>query len=475
MSHAAEDEACGEGAGAAIASRRRSCLPGAWSRVMALALFLVGCGSVPAAAQEGFRYVIAGDLLGPWRSRDDSADQELERVARIFQNADAGFANLEGNLFDLDGFRGYPAAENGGFEQGGVGGGPRFDAGQAAAIKRFGINTLSVANNHSMDWGIEGLVATMSNLDKAGIVHAGGGMSLAQARAPVFLETPHGRLALVSAASTFLPMAPAGPGDEKTERPPRPGISALRNSAYTLVSAEEFQVLRGITERQGQRVANDASDLTIIPNDATFTGQNFRKSDRTGVVYEPNGQDRKEILEAVRAGKREAALAVFSIHAHESNTGAGDHLVPGNTLAPPEFLQALMHDAVDAGADIGIVHGPHSLRGIEIYQGKPIFYGMGSLFFEVPDIYPWPKDWFDSFIAETRFGTRGVKEIRLYPLRIRRTDDSAPGVRIGAPKLADAVDAARILAALQAASQPFGTRIEISHGVGIIRIGAQSN
>lgn len=443
------------------------------------------CGAVVAAAAtqaavaappdragvaDGFSYAVAGDLLGPWRSRAGEQDPELEQVLRIFQSADGGFANLEGNLFDPDAFQGAPAAENGGFEQGGIGSGPRFDVEQAAVFRQWGINTIGLANNHSLDWGIEGLLDTMRNLDQAGVTHSGGGRSLAEARAAGFLETPRGRVALISAASTFLPMAPAGPGDAATKRAPRPGISALRYTAYTRVNDDEFQALRGIAARLGYETADDATDVTIVPNDAPFTWQHFRRSDAFGMEYEPHPQDRQEILDAISAGKRDADVAVFNIHAHESDTGAGDHLVPGHELQPPEFLQALMRDAVDAGADIGVVHGPHSLRGVEIYKGRPIFYGMGSLFFEVGALYDWPEDWFDTFAATTHFGAGGVREIHLHPLRIRREADTAAGIRVGAPRLADSAEARRILAALQDASRPFGTTIEIRGDIGVISI-----
>lgn len=424
----------------------------------------------PARVADGFSYVVAGDLLGPWRSRAAEDDPELERVLHIFRSADAGFANLEGNLFDLDEFEGAPAAENGGFEQGGIGSGPRFDVEQAAAFKDMGITTIGLANNHSLDWGIEGLLDTMRNLEQAGVAHSGGGRSLVEARAAGYLDTPRGRVALVSAASTFLPMAPAGPGDAATRRAPRPGISALRYTAYTRVTPEEFEVLKGIAGRLGHEVGEDATEVTIVPNDAPFTWQHFRKSDRYGMEYEPHPRDRQEILDAIRDARREAGVVVFNIHAHESDTGAGDHLVPGHTLQPPEFLQALMRDAVDAGADIGVVHGPHTLRGVEIHNGRPIFYGMGSLFFEVGALYDWPADWFDTMVATTRFASGGVREILLHPLRIRREHDTREGIRTGAPRLADAEEASRILAALQEASRPFGTTIEIRDGVGVIRL-----
>lgn len=39
------------------------------------------------------------------------------------------------------------------------------------------------------------------------------------------------------------------------------------------------------------------------------------------------------------------------------------------------------HAAIDAGADIVIGHGPHCVLPVEVYKGKPIFYGLGSFSF----------------------------------------------------------------------------------------------
>ena len=37
---------------------------------------------------------------------------------------------------------------------------------------------------------------------------------------------------------------------------------------------------------------------------------------------------------------------------------------------------------IDAGADVVTASGPHVLRGIEIYKGQPIFYGLGDFIFQ---------------------------------------------------------------------------------------------
>jgi hypothetical protein len=48
----------------------------------------------------------------------------------------------------------------------------------------------------------------------------------------------------------------------------------------------------------------------------------------------------------------------------------------------PDFLVELAHQAIDNGADAFVGHGPHVLRGVEIYKGKPIFYGLGEFFYQ---------------------------------------------------------------------------------------------
>ncbi len=58
-------------------------------------------------------------------------------------------------------------------------------------------------------------------------------------------------------------------------------------------------------------------------------------------------------------------FTAFSLHNHE----------PGNAFqTPANFAQGLAHQVSDAGANVYVGHGPHQLRGIEIYRGEPIFF-----------------------------------------------------------------------------------------------------
>jgi Bacterial capsule synthesis protein PGA_cap len=43
-----------------------------------------------------------------------------------------------------------------------------------------------------------------------------------------------------------------------------------------------------------------------------------------------------------------------------------------------DYQVELAHTAIEAGADLVMGHGPHMPLGIELYKGKPIFYGVGN-------------------------------------------------------------------------------------------------
>jgi poly-gamma-glutamate capsule biosynthesis protein CapA/YwtB (metallophosphatase superfamily) len=73
----------------------------------------------------------------------------------------------------------------------------------APALATAGFNLVSLANNHSMDYGDEGLRDTMAALDKVGIRYAGAGMNLSQARKPAVMEIGGTRVALLAYALTF--------------------------------------------------------------------------------------------------------------------------------------------------------------------------------------------------------------------------------------------------------------------------------
>ncbi|MGW8184272.1 MAG: CapA family protein, partial [Burkholderiales bacterium] len=46
-----------------------------------------------------------------------------------------------------------------------------------------------------------------------------------------------------------------------------------------------------------------------------------------------------------------------------------------------QYMTEIAHAAIDAGADVVVGHGPHVCLPVEIYRGKPVFYGLGNFSF----------------------------------------------------------------------------------------------
>jgi poly-gamma-glutamate synthesis protein (capsule biosynthesis protein) len=72
----------------------------------------------------------------------------------------------------------------------------------AAALRAAGFSVVTLANNHSMDFGSVGLQETMQNLASEKILHAGAGENLTAARRPVFVERKGKRVAFLAYSLT---------------------------------------------------------------------------------------------------------------------------------------------------------------------------------------------------------------------------------------------------------------------------------
>ncbi|MEI9414038.1 CapA family protein [Mesorhizobium sp. Cs1321R2N1] len=437
-------------------------------------------GSIATNVADGFTMAAVGDLLYA-RPVARGNHPGFADVLRTLHGTDVTFGNLETNILDVRS-KGYPEAEYGGAY---LIGAPEL----GADLKAMGFNLVSRANNHTLDWSVEGMRETSRALEEQGIVHAGAGENLAQAGAARFLETARGRVALVSFAATFTPMSracnPAG------EAPGRPGLNALRLAKSIVVPPEMLENLRQVREMLPWYASppKDASRVAI--------GEVvFKAGEKAGYSFEPNPRDVDDILRNVRRGKQFADFCIATNHGHE----------PGEfSREPADYEQAFARLTIDAGADAYINHAPHHVRGIEIYKGRPIFYGLGNFFnqdlrtpvgadmFEAhgkdPRVdtdaevsahemaigYPMSEGfvplcdavYYESVASVSRFEENQLAEIRLYPLELARTERFA---NRGVPRLAPALQARAILERLQMLSKPFGTQIDIENSVGLIRV-----
>lgn len=407
-----------------------------------------------ATVADGFTFAAGGDLLGPENPLTQLGNPDVNRMLRLFQDADVGFANHEGSGFDLPGPAGTTkAAQNGG-------GYPRITAAMDRDFRAMGIKMVSLANNHAGDWGRGGLLATLATLRAVGIVEAGAGASLSEARRAGVVYTPRGTVGLIATASTFNPATVAA--DAIGALPPRPGISVLHVRPEIDLSDAQMVLMR----RLGNASWQPGSGVRDQANAITVGGVTFRPGSSHEITYIVDESDRKAILSSITEAKRANDMVVFSIHAHEVATS-------GSSASVADFLPPLFHQAIDAGADIVVRAGPHILGAVEIYKGKPIFYGLSSLFFDIGGAsrrfngHLMSSDFNDAAVAVTTFKGGRPDVVRLYPITTILDDRAA----FGGSRIVTGAEAERILRRIQKESEPFGTQIQIANGIGIIRIG----
>jgi poly-gamma-glutamate capsule biosynthesis protein CapA/YwtB (metallophosphatase superfamily) len=325
-----------------------------------------------------FSLSAAGDAL--ITQRIASRDAAFVRLAEIIRSADARFVNLEGTLHH---FEGHPQATSGGTY---VCGSPLI----IEDLKALGFNLYAAANNHMTDWGEGGIFGTLRTLDGAGVVYAGLGRHLAEARTPRYLETPAGRVALLAVTSTFPPGADAGA--QRPDCQGRPGINPLRFETTIVLDRASLDALAAVDERvhfsAGRRHSIRLGFQRPDPEGITGVfGQRFTVGEPQGIRTVPHAADLAGNLAWIRDARRQAEWVVVSVHAHEQRGGDYEQ--------PAEFIPAFCRAAVDAGADAVVGHGPHILRGLELYRGKPIFYSLGNFIFQNETLWRQPQDFYD--------------------------------------------------------------------------------
>ncbi|MES0007830.1 CapA family protein [Mesorhizobium sp. M0062] len=444
-------------------------------------------GSIATNVADGFTMVAVGDLILS-RPLTKGNHPGFDDIVKILREADATFGNMETNIFDIRSFKGSPEAEYGGAYHVSL---PEL----GPDLKAMGFNLVSYANNHTLDWGVEGMRETCRVLDQSGIICAGVGENLAQAGAARFLETARGRVALLSFATTFEPMARAC--DPAGEAPGRPGLNSLRLGQTVLVSPEQLESLREIRDD-----LPDTEPGYQDPGLVVLAGTRYQAGEKAGYSFKPDPRDVAGILRNLRRGKQFSDFCIATNHGHE----------PGNwDQNPPDYERAFAHDLIDAGADAYVVHGPHQLRGVEIYKGRPIFYSLGNFFYDdlrtpvgadmfaaygkdpVRDTdaevtvdeetkgYPTPDGFvgalaqpifYESIIVVSRFEQNHLAELRLYPIELGYSKRFA---NRGVPRLAVGQQAKAILERMQKLSQPFGTVIAIENDIGVIGLKAGSS
>ena len=409
-------------------------------------------------------------------------DQDSLELSSIIKKAHVRFTNLEVTLHESEGI---PSA---------VSGGTWAKASPIVLkdIKKYGFNLIAWANNHTLDYSFGGLEATERNLNENGFIHGGAGENLASASEPRYLETTAGRVALIAATSTFHESWAAG--DQRSDMIGRPGVNPLRFQTIYKVTPEKLLQLKEIASTisinavQNLRI-KEGYGIKRSKEIFTFGAHLFKEDKIEGVTTSPITLDMERITKAINEAKRQSKYTVVSIHAHEMEGDEKDK--------PAEFLQTFARTCIDNGAHAVIGHGPHILRGIEIYKNRPIFYSLGNFIFQNDTIDHLPSDFYEKYgLSQTdnvadaidcrsknntiglgvdplvwqsvlpiwRMKNGELTEIKLYPLELGFEKQR---YERGWPVLSENVD---IIKRISQLSESYGTKITIEDGIGKILI-----
>lgn len=446
-----------------------------------------------------FTLAAAGDAILTLSLRNAS-DDETSALFDPVREADAGVVNLEVLLHDYDG---PPAATSGGTYM-------RAPPSVADDLTWAGFDLFAAATNHAGDYSTRGMLDTLEALERRDIPSAGLGRTLAEARAPAYTDTEAGRVGLVAACSTITPGTVAG--RQRPDMRGRPGIAPLRLESELRVDESDLETIQRIADETGATaerdrrrdegfpIPSDEDEGFAFPNPGGGTLQFVAtdEGEEPAVKKTPKEADCEAYLDAVREAARQADWVVASVHSHEGEGGLiNDHSVP-------DWLEVLSRDAVDAGADAVVVHGTHVLRGIEVYDGAPVFYSLGDFvmgneavtklpadIYERYDLDPYtatPSELFDERVFDDdgerigflsnpaywrtvlpicQFEDGGLRRIECRPVSLGY-EEARPDR--GMPRPAAGDEATEILENLAEFSVPYGTELAIEDGVGVIEL-----
>jgi poly-gamma-glutamate synthesis protein (capsule biosynthesis protein) len=344
------------------------------------------------------------------------AEPERAGLFRIMQEADIAYGNMEFSLNDRPDlqrpFYNFRAPRDFRWE-----------------LARTGINLVSQANNHALDFGPEGLKECLQALDQANITHAGAGATLAEARAAGRTELAGHRTSVALLAYMRYWTA-----KYRSKDPHAPSLATIDPAVILVAKDGKVEKVEGPL----------AADVTAMEDD-------------------------------ILLARRKSDLLLVALHNHDVT----HHRAYGIQYTTPPNEEIMFRRAIDAGADLVLGTGPHVLRGIEIYKGRPIFYSLGDFIYQyrTPERIPadllhqrdiemprpanvsvWDRresrEVLETVLVRMTMNQGKLKRIQLLPVTI---DDEGP--LYGVPRLASTKRSGEILARMQKLSEPYGTKI----------------
>lgn len=312
------------------------------------------------------------------------------RVAPALKQADVRFANLECCLYA-------PAEARSAADEG-------FYAAPAAgnALRIAGFDAVGNANN--VNYGAEAIRASVGRLRELGIPCTGAGADRDQACAPAIVERSGVRIGFLQRTSVYWPT-----NHEAGEN--SPGVAVIRGHTAYQVPAHKTRPEIPPMNRPG-----------VPPVILTWADREYLA----------------RFTEEVAALRARVDIVVASHH-----WGLHQDVL--------EYMTEIAHAAIDGGADAVVGHGPHYSLPVELYKGKPVFYGLGNFSYHTGHGGRKHGDWI-GMLARVVIEGRAVERVSFRFVRHNEANETllrAP--REERPALADITEG----------SARFGTRIVV--------------
>lgn len=276
------------------------------------------------------------------------------------------------------------------------------------SLSTLNLDLVTVANNHSVDYGWEGLSQTIETLRRTGLGVVGAGKNIREAQEPHIASITSNTVGVI-AFSCLLPTGMAASVD-------RPGISPIH--VHTSYEIDPYYQME------------EPGDISVVR-----------------VRTQARSSDLAAAEQSIKALKKRCDIVVVTIH---WGFGSGEDLA--------EYQLPLAQALIDAGADVIHGHHPHAIHAISFYKGKPILCSLGTLigqqiFLDASPVVKtlWAGMSPDGYVALISFsGSRDIP-VKLIPTTL--DSDRLPVIATGN-------DFERIRSRLSKLSSPLGTVIE---------------
>lgn len=272
-------------------------------------------------------------------------------------------------------------------------------------LSQAGFDAVGHANNVS--FGETAILDSIAALDSKGIAHTGVGPDYDTARQPAIVTSDDIRFGFLSYTSVYQPVAHAA--------------SETQGGVATIKGHTAYRPHRRVLEMPG-----------VPPEIETWADE-----DELGAMAKD--------VEALRP---KADLVTLS-----------NHWGVSSSIETLDYQREIARTAIRSGADVIIGHHPHVIQGVEVIEGRPVFYSLGNF------VFGWEKMQSRhraGIAVECDVSSEGLQEARIRPVW---RDDTGRAF----PAAVDSEEGTSILNDVRERSERFGTEFrETETGLSIL-------